>query len=305
MKKLIDISLDTLSGVFPFLRYSLEESQESEEVTVSFAVAKFDGFGSKDTKELVIAFTADSARFLKIPLESGKKFMSFGYDSLVQLFVFLVSFFSTYLDISIKQVLHFYFQKNMDWKEFLQFVLESNLIDSTVEHSTVFIYAIGELSFDRQPKRFVWTDYSFNKFSYKVSSDVESLFVISFVLGYVQSVLGHDLLVSNLIEPGDEDVQDAQQEPGAEDGEGMPEGGMGGLGGMGGGPGGGMGDLGDLPGEEGMEGGLGPDGGDLGGPGGDIGLDGGEPLPELGAEAGGEMPLPGEAPGEPEEELRK
>lgn len=290
MKKLIDISLDTISGVFPFLRYAVEESPDSEELTVSFSIAKFDGFGSKDTKELVIAFTADSARYLKIPLESGKRYMSFGYDSLIQLFVFLVTFFSTYLDISIKQVLHFFFQKNMDWKEFLQFVLDSNLIDSTIDHNTVFVYAIGELSFHHNPKRFVWTDYSFNEFSYKVRSDVESLFVISFVLGYVQSVLGHDLMVSSLVDPEEGEEPEQPEEPQGE------EAGMGGnLGGLGGGMGGPGGGLGDLGGGLGAEGdlGAGPEG-DLGMPGaeGDLGMLGPEGDP--GAGPGGEPPLPGE-----------
>lgn len=264
MKKLLTLSMDTMSGVFPFLKYDLQESNDGTEVTVTFSLVRMDGFTAESYREVVIAFQDDTARFLRIPLESEKKFMSFGYDSLIQIFVFLVSFFSVYLGISIKQVLNFFFNKEMNWQEFLRFVLDSNLIDSTQDSGAVFIYGMGVLEF-RKPS-FLWTDMHYNQFSYKIKSDVEALFVISFVLGYVQSVLGHDLLVSNLIEP--DDPTEEQTAPGTDEDAPPQDAGMGGdpgmgdMGGMVGGPGGppgGPGDLGDLgdldaggaPGEEG------------------------------------------------------
>jgi hypothetical protein len=247
--------------VFPFLKYELMESNDGTEVTASFSVIRLDGFSAESSNEVIVAFKEDSARFLRIPLESEKKFMSFGYDSLIQLFVFLVSFFSVYLGITVKQVLNFFFQKEMDWKEFLMFVLDSNLIDSTVDHGAVFVYGIGVLEFRK--KTFSWTDMHYNQFSYEISTDVEALFVISFVLGYIQSVLGHDLLVSNLIEP-DEATEDQNQPEGEAGGQGeAPEGGMDDLGGMGGGMGGG------------------PGGASGGGPGDPAGGLGGEDFPDL------------------------
>ena len=276
MKKLLDLSLDTMSGVFPFLKYDLQESNDGTELTVAFSLVRMDGFSAESYKEVVVAFKEDTARFLRIPLESEKKFMSFGYDSLIQLFVFIVSFFSIYLGISIKQVLNFFFNKEMNWQEFLRFVLDSNLIDTSQDMGAVFIYGIGVLEFRKHS--FLWTDMHYNQFSYKIKSDVEALFVISFVLGYVQSVLGHDLLVSNLVEP--EEPTEEQTAPGTDEAAGDIEGGemagdpgMGDMGGPGAGPpGGGMGDLGDLgdlggeegldgaaPGDEGLEGDLPPE----------------------------------------------
>lgn len=295
IKKLLEISVDTISGVFPYLKFDLKLSNDGTEVNLTLETVRMDGFSSEASKQVVVAFQEDQVRYIRVPLETEKRFLSFGYDSMIQLFVFLVSFFSVYLNVSIKQILNFFFHKEMDWREFFRFVLASNLIDTGLDNGAVYVYGIGIL--ELRGKTFYWTDPQYNEFSYKTGSDLESLFVLSFVLGFIQASLGHDLLVSNLVEPEEntenQGTPDATEEipsdlppedlGGLGDLGGMGD--LGGLGGPGGGLGGDLGGLGDdglggapgegegLPGEDGL--GAPPDFGAEGAPG-----EEGEPLPE-------------------------
>ena len=293
----MEVSVDTVSGVFPFLKYDLKESNDASEVTLSLRTIRMDGFSSEESREVILSFQEDQVRFIRVPLETEKRFLSFGYGSLVQLFIFLVAFFSVYLNVSIKQVLSFFFNEEMDWKDFFRFILDSNLIDTTQDEGAVFVYGMGVL--ELRGRTFYWTDTQYNEFSYKVGSDLESLFVLSFVLGFVQAVLGHDLLVSNLIEPDQPTEAMAQPadpygEPAFSGGEeGLPPGDMGGLGDLGGGDfGGGPGGApGDLGGDLGAEGDLPPEDGLGASP--DFGTPGEEAVPPEGDEE--VTPVPGGA----------
>jgi len=237
--------LSTMNGVFPFLRYDLEDSPDGQGLNLSIETATLNGYNVETDNEVCIEFLNNTAHFVRVPLESDTRYMNFGFGSLIQLFVFMVAFLASYLGIGVRRTLGFFFNDKMEWKEFFRFVLDSNTIDSTQEGSCVYVYKIGMLAFHKDSKSFTWTDYQYNEFSYKVDSEMEALFVISFVLGFIQATIGHDLMVSNLIEPDDtpEPLQ-PQSQP-------SPAGGLSGdFGGMGAGfgPGTPGADLGGFPG---------------------------------------------------------